>query len=530
MGVYTVVRNQQTIGRAMLMTDEAEITKKNIISVVSKAYEEHQKNVFEELYLFNYERGNQPILDREKSIRSEINTKVVENNASMIVDTHVGYCFSNPITYVQRAKVEAGKESDGKKDDLSIATLNKMMQEQAKGAKDIALARDLFICGVGYQMILPHRNKKKFSPFEIMVPNPMTTFVVYSNDAYREPKLGCTYSIHDDGRISLTAYSDKLCYCLERKSDKEEFRIIQGTSFGIFGWTEKITPNPLGMIPIVEFALNDRMGIFEKVIPILDALNLIDSDRINDNIQHVQSLLWMHNCQVDKEGKKNLVDGDGVIVTKSNGDGKEAKITYLGDTLDQSQIQALVEHLISQAEKITATPSWKEASGGSTTGAMQLSNGWQCLEIWAKTMEQMFTEPEMRILELAIQIIDNDIRRYEGLKDIEVADIEVRFCRNKTYDLVSKTNSLVALINCGVDGLTAFNTVGLFTDPQQAWCDSEKIITSIQKKLAAKKEEQVSQLSPNAYKDEDGNGGENNKEKDKTEESMQPSKVAGITE
>lgn len=530
--MYATVQKQLTVGRSMLMTDEVEITMENIISVITKAYTEHQKNVLEELYLFNYERGNQPILDREKAIRSELNAKVVENNASKIVDVHVGYCFSNPVTYVQRAKVEAGKEkeSEGKKDDLSIATLNKMMQEQAKGAKDIALARNLFICGIGYQMILPHRNKKKFSPFEIMVPNPMTTFVVYSNDAYREPKLGCTYSIREDGTISLTAYSDKLCYCLERKNNNEEFQFIHGTDFGIFGGTERITPNPLGMIPIVEFALNDRMGIFEKVIPILDALNLIDSDRINDIMQHVQSLLWMHNCQVDADGKKNLVDGDGIIVTKSNGDGKEAKISYLGDTLDQSQIQSLVEHLISQAEQITATPSWKEASGGSTTGAMQLSNGWQCLEIWAKTMEQMFIEPEMRILELAIQIIDNDIRRYEGLKDIEVADIEVRFCRTKTYDLVSKTNSLVALINCGVDGLTAFNTVGLFTDPQQAWCDSEKIISGIQKKLAAKKERKQISPNPNAYKDEEGNGGENNKEKDKTEESLNPSKVAGVTE
>lgn len=70
------------------------------------------------------------------------------------------------------------------------------------------------------------------------------------------------------------------------------------------------------------------MGIFEKVIPLMDAMNLVDSDRINDILQHVQSLLWMHNCQVNEEGKKNLVDGDGVIMTKSTGDGKEAKITY----------------------------------------------------------------------------------------------------------------------------------------------------------------------------------------------------------
>lgn len=372
--------NRPTLGRRMLMTDEREITKDNIISVVSKAFMEHQENVAQEVFLFEYEKGNQPILNREKKIRPDLNATVVENNASKIVDVHLGYCFSNPITFVQRAKIEPTKkqkkalfgflrkkdEDDGENiDDLKIAMLNKMMQEQSKAAKDIALGRNLFICGVGYQMMLPNRNKSRYSPFELLVPSPLTTFVVYSNDAYREPVLGCTYSVHDDGTITLTAYSKNFCYTIEHELNTTDYHL-----------KENIAPNPLRRIPVVEFYLNDRMGIFEKVIPLMDAMNLVDSDRINDILQHVQSLLWMHNCQVNEEGKKNLVDGDGVIMTKSTGDGKEAKITYLNQTLNESEVQKLVDHLNSQLEQITSTPSWQEASGGSTTGAMQLSNGW----------------------------------------------------------------------------------------------------------------------------------------------------------
>ena len=105
--------NRPTLGRRMLMTDEREITKDNIIQVVSKAFMEHQENVAEEVYLFEYERGNQPILNREKKIRSDLNATVVENNASKIVDVHLGYCFSNPITFVQRAKIEPTKKQKG---------------------------------------------------------------------------------------------------------------------------------------------------------------------------------------------------------------------------------------------------------------------------------------------------------------------------------------------------------------------------------------------------------------------------------
>lgn len=108
--MYANSSRKPTVGRIMIMTDEKKITKENIVKVVSKGFMEHQQNVMEEIFLFDYEKGIQPILDREKQIRPEINTKVVENNASKIVDVHVGYCFSNPITFVQRAKVELGKD------------------------------------------------------------------------------------------------------------------------------------------------------------------------------------------------------------------------------------------------------------------------------------------------------------------------------------------------------------------------------------------------------------------------------------
>ena len=510
-----ILTNEPTLGRRMIMTDEINITRDNIEKVVTKALEEHtQYNVGREMFLFAYEKGLQP-LQREKKIRSDIDAQLIINEASRIVDTHVGYRFANPVTLVERAETEDGKP---KKDNAGIAGLNKMFYEQSKATKDLEMARNLYICGLGYMGVLPARPKflHRYSPFEVVVPNPLTTFVVYSNDAYREQLLACTYSNKEDGSVALTAWTDEMCFELKTEVNSSEFKVA------------RITPNPLKMIPIVEFALNDRMGVFEKAIPILDCLNIIDSDRVNDIMQHVQSLLWMHNCSIDGEGKKNLIDGDGVIMTKSAGEGHEAKITYLNQTLNETEIQTLADHLLDELEKITATPSWKEANGGSTTGAMQLSNGWQCLEICAKADEQMFNEKELMLIDLAIKIIKADKRPYEGVKDIEIADIEVRFSRTKNYDLISKTNALVSLINAGVDGQTAFKTVELFTDANQAWLDSSRIINGIQEKLIAKEEPENVIANANAATDEQGNGGVNNKEKDVIEESNQPSKASNV--
>ena len=506
-------------GRIKIFADVDKVTSENVIELFSTAYMMHNLNAIKEEQLYQYERGVQDILAREKDIRSNINEKLVINKASQILDMHVGYCFGNPITFVQRGKVEEDlrkPETTEKEDNLYIAMINKMMAEQSKAKKDTQLARDYMTCGLGYQMVWKNEKKWQYSPFKIATLNPRTTFMIYKNDAWQEPLMGCSYIIDSQGSITATCYTEDTCYTIRGYSTTENTSPVL-----------KQTVNVLGLIPIVEFEYVDRMGVFEKAIPILNELNLVNSDRINDISQHVQSLLWMHNCLLDDEKRKQLIDGNGVIMTKSNGDGKEAKIVYLSQALDQSGVQTLSDTLKQEVLEITSTPSWQEASGGSTTGAMQLSNGWQSLELSAKSVEQLFAEPESRILALVAKVIELDKRGYAKIKDIDISDIEPHFTRNKNYDLVSKTNALSTMINSGVDGLWAFQTVGLFSDAEQAYVDSREMIKKIQ-------ESKVKQDSPNnnnnanASKDEEGNGGENNEPKDKTEESLQPSAVAQV--
>lgn len=602
-------------GRIMIFTDVEKITKENVGGVISHTMLEHNMNARRESYLMNYEKGLHPILDRDKDIRPEINNRIVENSASKIVEVHTGYCFSNPVTFVRKTDVDGdGKEKNGKsaenvsktssnekteekgiitpkeeekslksdseskifskndeklsvsdkpqknsdetpkgdkktkkdkeKDvDVKFAKLNRMFQSQYKAKKDTEMAHHLFTCGVGYQMALQSRRNDSFAPFELMTLNPLTTYVVYSNDAYREPKLGVTFFAHEDGTYDFTAYTEDQVF---------QFKNSTLDLMSLY----KSFKNPLGIIPIVEFSLTDRMGVFEKAMPIIDALDVLNSDRVNDVAQHVQSILWMNNCEIDEKQQKALRD-NGMIMTKSQS-GKDPKIQYLSQALNQSEVQTLANYYQDQLMQMTFTPSWNETAGGSTTGAVLLSNGWQYLELYAKTVEMLFDEPEHRLLEIVTTIINKAGNKYSDLKDIKASDIEVKFNRNKTFDLTTKTNALVSMINSGVDGLTAFKTVSLFTDPQAAWGASKKIIESIQKKLSGDSENKNSAnnktpdqnaphdslglirapgeqsdnviLDANAAKDAEGKGGSNNAKKDPTEKSKNPSKVPGVTE
>lgn len=466
-------------GRKQIFCDKTNIDKTNILEVLGEAYAIHEQNRAEMLYLFEYVKGRQPILDREKQIRPEINEKIVDNMASEILEFKLGYEFGSPISYVQRARKDIKSRNalfsffkklftsdESKKEDLRVSAINEMMVEECKAAKDLMLAKDVKTCGVGYRLILPKKIKTGVSVFDLLVLNPMNTFVVYSNDAYREPILGVSYFPHRDGSVTFGCYT-KTSY----------FKIEMGITKGFEDWFEE-KPNTVGMVPIIEYINNyDRMGCFERVIPLMDALNTIDSDRVNDIAQHVQNILWGDNVALDTEQYKKLRD-DGMILTKSE-QGRTATLKYLESVLNQSENQTLVDYVKQQILDITNTPSRSELSGGSTGSATNMSIGWMAAETDAKEKEQIWSASERRETAVILKIIKDSNEVDADIAELNLSDIEIKFSRSRTYDLATKCNSLAALIRIGIDPLRAIEVVGLFTDPQQVALDSAERIDRI---------------------------------------------------
>ena len=236
--------------------------------------------------------------------------------------------------------------------------------------------------------------------------------------------------------------------------------------------------------------------------------------RSDDIAQYVQNILWMHNCQLDKEQKKVIQDG-GVIITKSNGDGKEAKIAYVSAPLNQQETQTLVDYQYEQVLQISGTPGREKTSGGNTGSAILLSNGWQLAETQAKAMELVFSEAEKRSLRVVLAIIrnceDRDLPDV-SMRDLRVSDILVKFSRNKTYDLVSRVNALVTLVDRGFDLEKSVELVDISDDPLQFAIDSREMVDKIR----------LSKEKTGDSHDGSASVGEVMK---KTEESLQPSAV-----
>ena len=441
-------------GRREIFTDVEEITKENICQVMDEAYEIHLLNAEEIKYLQNYEKGKQPILNRIKEVRPEINFKAVENHATEITTFKVGYVFGSPITYVQRATVDVGGNKEAV-DDKGIAILNEMMFEESKASKDKTLGKDISVCGVGYRIVLPKKKRTGVSAVDVLRLNPNTTFIVKVNDIYKTKLCGATYTVTKDKVVRMGVYTKDAYYELQK--DKGGFEIV------------KVDKNLIG-IPIIEYRNDDeRMGCFERVIPLLDALNEATSDRLNGLAQFVQSILWMNNCEVDSAQMDELKDKLGLL-TKSE-PGNPASVQYLTATLDQSQTQTLIDYLYEQILQIAGVPGREQSTGGNTGQAVLLSNGWQIAETQAKSLEQIFSESEREMLELVLKICA--MTETNEIANLRLSDIDIKFSRNRTDSLLVKTQALANQLQAGVHPLTAIETCGLYSDPQGVWNDSK---------------------------------------------------------
>ena len=440
------METRHLFGRTVITNDEVEITDGNIIDILDKAMATHTKNRSEIEYLWKYYRGDQPILYREKKVRPEICNRIVENRANEIVSFKVGYLCGEPIQYIGRN----GSDSVSK----AISELNEMMFSENKVSQDKRIAEWQAICGTAYRLVLPDiRKGEDDAPFELYTLDPRDSFVVYSNEVSGRPILGVKYCVTDTNDCICSIYSDRHYWKIKNKT------IIESTD------------NKLGMIPIIEYPANNaRLGAFEIVLPLLDAINTVSSNRLDGIEQFIQAFVKFVNCDITSEDFEKLKDL-GAIKVKS-ADGMIADVDIVTNELNQMQTQTLVDYLYQTVLTICGMPSMSNGStsDSSNNGAVILKNGWQGAETRAKDSELMFKEAEQKVLKIVLCIIRNTRGLSNDLYALRLKDIECRFTRRNYDNIQSKSQVLVAMLQQNkIHPRLAFASCGLFCDPENAY-------------------------------------------------------------
>ena len=438
-------------GRKIAYTNVSQITPDNIVAVVGSCIGcfNYNKTVIE--YLWNYYKGDQPVHYREKTANEDINNRVSENHAYELVQFKVGQTYGEPIQFISRRDDDAINKA--------VDELNDYMADANKQEKDIKAGEWQSATGTSFKAIQFTGDKEL--PFRIVAPNPINTFVIY-NESTEEPMLA-VQELKDD-----TGEHYKLCYTKSHECKLKNGKVLDWKLHGF------------GDIPIVEYPNNhERLSDIELVIDLLDAINNMQSNRMDSIQQFVEYWVKFVNCEIDKKTFEEMKLSHALTVKSNNKDNK-ADVEIMTQELNQSESQVAKKDLWDNALAILAIPNKEGNTGGDTQGAVELRNGWDFSKTRTKLKDPVVKSAEKRIAKVVLNVIR--VKGKEELK-IGIRDFDVQINHSPTDNLVVKCQALQYLLQCGIHPLVAIKTVGLWGDAEKTFLESQPYLKNLWKTI-----------------------------------------------
>ena len=436
-------------GRKIAYTDAEKITAENVVRVIGKCIGAFYENRIAIRYLWRYFKGDQPVLYRTKVSNEDIINKIVENHAYEIVQFKVGQTYGEPVQFISR--------KDDEQINKSVDELNDFMSDANKQEKDIKSGEWQSATGTSFKAI---QRKNGDVPLRIVSPSPLNTFVIY-NRGTEEPILAVQELKDENGQFYKLAFSNTM-----------SFKIVNSNV------VEKKL-HTYGEIPIVEYPNNhERISDIELVISMLDAINNMQSNRMDGIEQFVQAWIKFVNCEVDEEQFAKMKMNRALVVKSINKDNK-SDVDVMTQELNQTQCQVAKDDLWDNALSILAIPTKQSNTGGDTQGAVQLRNGWDFSKTRAKLKDPIVKSAEKRFAFATL----NTLRLAGHDLKLSIRDFDVQINHSPQDNMYTKSQTLLQLLQCGIHPLVAIKTVGLWGDAEKTFLLSRPYLENLWKTI-----------------------------------------------
>ena len=443
-------------GRKIAYTDAERITDENVVKIIGQCIGVFYGNKTAIRYLWRYYKGDQPVLYRTKVSNEDITNKILENHAYEIVQFKVGQTYGEPVQFISRKDDDAINNA--------VDELNDFMTDANKQEKDIKSGEWQSATGTSFKAI---QSKEGEIPFRITAPSPLNTFVIY-NRSTEEPVLAVQELKDEDGKYYKLAFSETM-----------SFKIVDSN-------VVKSKLHTYGGIPIVEYPNNhERISDIELVISMLDAINNMQSNRMDGIEQFVQSWIKFVNCNVDEEEFAKMKMNHALVVKSTNKENK-SDVEIMTQELNQTQCQVAKDDLWDNALSILAIPTKQSNTGGDTQGAVELRNGWDFSKTRAKLKDPIVKSSEKRLATVVLntlRVSGNDLK-------LSIRDFEVQINHSPQDNMYTKSQTLLQLLQCGIHPIVAIKTVGLWGDAEKTFMLSKPYLDNLWKTIDDVEEEE----------------------------------------
>lgn len=349
--------------------------------------------------LDQYYLGQQLILSREKP-DTLFNNKVMVNHAKYIVDTTTGYLLGNPVDYQVN-------------DNVNIEPLLDAYKAQTMENTDFELAKGCGIFGMNYEYVYANEESEPCS----VTLDVRNTIIVYDDSMVHNKLFGVTYRpVFNDAKDQRPD-----AYEIVVATDKEliHYRMdFNGTSLDK---TDR-EPHFFGKVPIIEYKNNSEMlGDFEPVLSLIDAYNLIQSDRVNDREQLVDAILCFYGMDFDDEQMSELK-----LKRALSGIPTDGKVEFLTKTINEGDVDVLRKTIEADIHKISMVPNMSDANFVGNASGVAIRYKLLAFEQTVKNKERFFEKALMERFELYSHYLSVKSKMAEVKKE----DVDAVFKRN----------------------------------------------------------------------------------------------------
>lgn len=484
--------------------------KEIVADIIQSSKSIHEQNKTETKYLKDYVSGLQDIyFEKQKLTRPEIDNKTVENWAYAMIDFKKCYLLGKPIQYVQL-------NDSGEKE---IATLNRFVRYENKKAKDLLIYDDVLTCGRGFRF----KNYTKVTeddeaPFELLNCEPENTEVIYSNQLGNKQigsyiQTSMEYIDTHVDPITKQEISEPKLYNEYTFYLKNHMFVLndKGGDLKVI----KDEPILLNEHVVTEYYTNKyRLSLIEIGKSLFNDINYLESLDKDDMEQFVNAIMVFTNAEVTESDIEAIKELGAVCISST--ENRKASIDLLQQRLNASDTQVYYTRLLTSLHQILGIPMASDngtVTSGDTGKAKLTGQGYTTAGIRAEGEETMFGMCDMEALKGVLKACK--LSPTNDIKDLKISDIEPKFFRDMSDNILTKTQALLNLYSCDIPRKFANSIIGLFGD--------SNAITTEQERLFG---EQVSQQNKGATNNQNDNNTTN--QEDIT--SQQENKIKDITE
>lgn len=388
------------------LSKDTKITNQVLNDVIS--YNERYKERYK--MLERYYLGNHDILNRTKEDRLK-NNKVVANHAKYITDTNVGYLLGNPVDY----------QATG---DYNIEAILDAYKKQTINDLDSEIAKDVSIFGGQYEYVYANENAE---PKSCEIDN-KNAIIVYDDTVEHNKLFGLIYRpIYKGEEFKYW----EIIYC-----DKSVIRTYKSFSKSL-NQVGVDQPHKFGDVPMIHYKNNpELLGDFEPVITLIDAYNLLQSDRVNDKEQLVDAILCMYGMDFDDEQAEMLKESRMLANIPVDG-----RVEYLVKTLQEGDVDVLRQNIENDIHKISMVPNMSDENFVGNSSGVAIRYKLLAFEQNIKNKERYMEKGLME----RFKLYNNYLVAISKMSEVPVEEVDAVFTRNlpsNDYEISQMINNL----------------------------------------------------------------------------------------